>query len=149
MTSYVRRSIRSFTVAVSLLGVLAVSACKADNPLDPSKFGIEVTDLVVGSGTELRIGRGATVHYTLWLFDESQPERKGAQVETTQGGSPFSFAVGYGQVISGLDIGMPGMRVGGTRRLVIPPTQAYGASVRPNIPANSTLIFELQLIGVY
>ena len=65
------------------------------------------------------------------------------------GGQAFSFAVGYNQVISGWDLGIPGMKVGGTRRLVIPPDQAYGSSSSATIPANSTLVFEIQLVGVY
>jgi FKBP-type peptidyl-prolyl cis-trans isomerase FkpA len=143
------RSIRTAAAVASLLaGLVGVQAC-GDNPLKPSDFGIEVTDLVVGSGSEARIGRGVTVHYTLWLLDDNQPERKGQQIETTVGGQPFSFALGYGQVIRGWDIGIPGMKVGGKRRLIIPPGQAYGSAARGEIPPNSTLVFDIDLLGLF
>lgn len=139
---------RSF-IGVAVAALLVGAAACGENPLSPSEYGIEVTDLVVGTGTEIKIGRGATVFYTLWLSDPSRPEGKGTQLETNVGGQAFSFAVGYNQVISGWDLGIPGMKVGGTRRLVIPPDQAYGSSSSATIPANSTLVFEIQLVGVY
>jgi FKBP-type peptidyl-prolyl cis-trans isomerase FkpA len=150
MSAYVRRLVR-LTAAPALLASLLVtaSACKGYNPVNPSDFGIQATDIVAGTGTQLRQGRGATVHYTLWLYDETKPEGKGTQVQTTAGGQTFSFALGYGQVISGWDIGLDGMKVGGTRRLVIPPAYAYGAGGSGQIPGNATLVFDIQLVGVY
>jgi FKBP-type peptidyl-prolyl cis-trans isomerase FkpA len=150
MSAYVRRLVR-LTAAPALLASLLVtaSACKGSNPVNPSDFGIQATDIVAGTGTQLRQGRGATVHYTLWLYDETKPEGKGTQVQTTAGGQTFSFALGYGQVISGWDIGLDGMKVGGTRRLVIPPAYAYGAGGSGQIPGNATLVFDIQLVGVY
>lgn len=149
MTTNVSRFVRSLAIAAALVPALfGVQAC-GENPLNPSDFGIEVTDLVVGNGTEVRTGRGATVHYTLWLLDDNRPDRKGTQIETSLGRQPFSFPVGYGQVIRGWDIGVPGMRVGGTRLLIVPPDQAYGASGTATIPPNATLVFEIQLVGVY
>lgn len=148
MFAYVRRSIRSFAVVAAAALVLAgASACS--NPLKPSDYGIEVTDLVVGPGTEVKTGRGATVHYTLWLLDDGRPERKGTFIESNVDGAPFSFVVGYSGVISGWHIGVPGMKVGGTRRLVIPPEYAYGGSSNGQIPANSWLVFEIELVGIY
>jgi FKBP-type peptidyl-prolyl cis-trans isomerase FkpA len=147
MFPLVRRFIR-LTAAPAFVAVLlvAASACGGYNPLKPSDFGIESTDLVSGNGTQLRAGRGATVNYTLWLYDETKPEGKGTQVES---GTNFSFPFGYGRVISGWDIGLDGMKVGGTRRLVVPPEHAYGSQSSEKIPANSTLLFEVSLIGVY
>jgi FKBP-type peptidyl-prolyl cis-trans isomerase len=148
MTVSFRRIKRSFIGAVVAALLVGGAAC-GDNPLSPSEYGIVVTDVVVGSGTEIRLGRGATVFYTLWLSDPSKPEGKGTLVESNVGGQAFSFALGYNQVIPGWDIGIPGMKVGGTRRLVIPPDQAYGSSSSATIPANSTLVFDIQLVGVY
>lgn len=149
MFAHARRLSRLFpTLAVLLLLAVGAAAC-SNSPTNPSEFGIQSTDLVSGNGTELRPGRGATVHYTLWLYDESQPDGKGTQLETTVGGQPFSFAFGYGQVIAGWDIGLDGMKTGGTRRLVIPPAYAYGAGGKGQIPGNATLLFEIQLVGVY
>ncbi len=149
MSVLVRRVRKSAASAALLSLLVGVAACSNENPLNPSDFGIESTDLVVGNGTEARAGRGATVHYTLWLYDASKPEGKGSQIQTSVGGQPFSFILGYGQVIAGWDIGVEGMRTGGTRRLVIPPEYAYGAGGSAQIPGNATLVFEIQLIGVY
>lgn len=151
MNVFPLRPLRRLAAVCALLTVLVgAAACKnSTSPLNPSDYGIESTDLVTGNGTEVRAGRGATVYYTLWLVDEAQPGRKGALVESNVGGTAFSFIVGIGQVIGGWDIGVPGMRVGGTRRLVIPPDYAYGSQEREKIPANSTLLFEIQLAGVY
>lgn len=148
MSALVSRLVR-LAVAPALVASLLVtaSACKGYNPLNPSDFGIQATDIVAGSGTQLRQGRGATVNYTLWLYDETKPEGKGTQVQSFNN---FSFEpLGYGQVIAGWDIGMDGMKVGGTRRLVIPPDYAYGAAGQGNIPGNATLVFDIQLVGVY
>lgn len=134
--------------AVVLALALGAAAC-GDSPLDPSNFGVQVTDLTVGTGTEARIGRGVTVYYTLWLHDASQPEGKGQQVESNVGGTAFSTLLGYGAVISGWEVGIPGMKVGGLRRLVVPPEEAYGAGGQGDIPPNATLVFEIELIGVY
>lgn len=147
MSAYVRRFVRHVAAPVLLLGlVVTASACKGYNPLNPSEFGIQATDLVSGNGTQLRQGRGAIVNYTGWLFDETKPEGKGTQFDS---GTNFSFPFGYGQVISGWEIGLDGMKVGGTRRLVIPPAYAYGAGGSGSIPGNATLVFDVALVGVY
>lgn len=149
MSALVRR-LRRFAASAALVSLLVgVAACSGENPVNPSDFGIESTDLVVGNGTQAQAGRGATVHYTLWLYDAGRPEGKGTQIQTSIGGQPLSFILGYGQVIAGWDIGVEGMRAGGTRRLVIPPEYAYGAAGSGQIPGNSTLVFEIQLVGVY
>lgn len=151
MSAYAARLFRSFAAPVALLSLtFGVAACGGYKATNPSDYGIQSTDLITGNGTELRRGRGATVHYTLWLYDETQPEGKGPQLQTSIGGTPVSFApLGYGQVISGWDVGLDGMKVGGTRRLVIPPDYAYGAGGSGQIPGNATLLFEIQLVGVY
>ena len=107
------------------------------------------TDLVVGTGTEATAGRTASVTYTLWLYDPAQPQTKGRQIETNAGGPPFSFTLGAGRVIRGWEQGVPGMRVGGQRRLIIPPELAYGSTGSPpTIPPNATLVFDITLLGV-
>lgn len=152
MIAIFRRWPRRITAVCAALILLAgVSACSNSlSPVNPSDYDIEWADLVVGSGTEARAGRGASTFYTVWLYDETKPEGKGPLVQTNVGGSLFSFIIGIGQVIAGWDIGVPGMKVGGTRRLVIPPQHAYGGRTDvAGIPANSTLVYEIQLAGVY
>ena len=105
---------------------------------------LKVEDLVVGSGDTAAKGKDVTVHYTGWLtngtkFDSSKDRN-----------DPFVFSLGEGQVIKGWDQGVEGMKVGGKRKLTIPPELAYGnrAVGGDLIPANSTLVFEVELLGV-
>ena len=106
------------------------------------------TDLVVGSGPAVAANATVTVDYTGWLYSPGQPDGKGLQFDTSIGRSPFVFAQGTGSVIAGWDKGILGMQVGGVRRLVIPPSLAYGGSRNDIIPENTTLIFELTLESV-
>lgn len=106
------------------------------------------TDIVTGTGTAATNGRSLTVHYTLWLYDPTAAESKGRQMQTSVGGSPFSFTLGVGGVIRGWDVGVVGMRVGGTRRLTIPPDLAYGSAGQGDIPPNASLVFDIQLLSV-
>ena len=108
-----------------------------------------VTDLTVGTGATAANGQMLTMDYTGWLYDSGAPDNKGTMFDTTAGGQPFTFLLGAGQVIQGWDQGLIGMRVGGTRRLVIPPELAYGdQGVGTVIPPNATLIFDIDLISV-
>ena len=106
------------------------------------------TDLRMGSGDEAASGRVLQVHYTGWLYDESRPEQKGAQFDSSVERGAFSFTLGIGQVISGWDRGVPGMRVGGVRRLVIPPSLGYGNFRNGPIPPNAPLVFEIELLAI-
>ena len=130
--------------------LLAVTvACGSDTPAGPGSTSVGVytqTNLVVGTGAVVNSGNRATVIYTGWLYDTGRPDGKGAQFDT---GAGFTFVVGAGQVIAGWDRGVPGMRVGGQRRLIIPPELAYGnRSPSAAIPANATLVFDITLTGV-
>lgn len=106
-------------------------------------------DTVQGSGTLATSGRTLSVNYTGWLYDATKPDFKGAQFDTSIGKTPFTFRLGAGQVIAGWDQGLPGMRAGGKRTLVIPASLAYGqAGSGTTIPPNAALIFEVDLISV-
>ncbi len=99
-------------------------------------------ELVAGKGLEAVRGRTVEVHYTGWLTD-------GKQFDSSVGGDPFSFRLGAGEVIEGWDRGVAGMRVGGKRKLTIPPELGYGArGAPPVIPPNATLVFEVELLSV-
>jgi FKBP-type peptidyl-prolyl cis-trans isomerase FkpA len=143
------RVIRRVVVCVALaLGASGSAGC-ADSPTAPSNFApFTQTDLTVGTGGDAVVGKLLTVHYTGWFYNEPSPEKKGPQFETSVGGDPLNFTLGAGQVITGWELGTQGMRVGGLRRLVIPPSLAYGSARNGIIPPNATLIFEIQLLAV-
>jgi FKBP-type peptidyl-prolyl cis-trans isomerase FkpA len=133
---------------VALLALSALAACTT-SPTAPSNYSpFTKTDLVVGTGAAAIPGSVVTVNYTGWLYDGSKVEQKGAVFDTTLGNVPFTFTLGEGSVIKGWEQGVPGMNVGGTRRLVIPPSLAYGSSRTGPIPPNATLIFEIELLEV-
>lgn len=107
------------------------------------------TDLRDGTGAMASSGHTATVNYTGWLYSESAPDNKGTQFDSSIGRGPFSFRLGAGQVIRGWDQGVQGMKVGGQRRLVLPPEFAYGARGAGGvIPPNATLVFDVELLDV-
>ena len=107
------------------------------------------TDLVVGTGRQAAVGNTVTVHYTLWLYDVAGADSKGRFVESSVGGAPLTpFVVGVGRVIPGFDRGVLGMAIGGKRRLVVPPSLAYGSTGAGSIPPNTTLVFEVELLNV-
>jgi len=113
---------------------------KYDSASDAEKVIIE--DIVVGTGPEVKVGNQVTVHYRGWLtngqvFDESYGR-----------GEPFSFTPGQRRVITGWEEGTIGMQVGGKRRLVVPPVAGYGSSPVGKIPANSVLVFDIELVAV-
>jgi FKBP-type peptidyl-prolyl cis-trans isomerase FkpA len=122
-------------------------ACSDSSPASPSNSApFSQTDLRVGTGTVATSGQTLTVNYTGWFFDTSKPDQKGLTFDSSIGKTAFSFTLGAGQVIEGWERGVPGMQVGGLRRLVIPPSLAYGATRSSAIPANTTLLFEIALL---
>ena len=136
-------------LAAGLVAVAAAVAC-GSNPAEPSgpAVAFSSSELRTGSGTEATNGRTVTVHYTGWLYSASAADNKGTQFDTSAARGPFSFILGARQVIAGWDQGVAGMRVGGMRRLVIPPSLGYGGTANGPIPANSTLVFDVELLTV-
>jgi FKBP-type peptidyl-prolyl cis-trans isomerase FkpA len=110
----------------------------------------QIQDLTPGSGEPIAPGREAVVQYTGWLYEETAPDHKGREFDSSRRtGQPFRFAVGGGQVIKGWDQGVAGMRVGGKRRLTVPPALAYGDEGAGGvIPPGATLVFDVELIGI-
>ncbi len=107
-------------------------------------------DAKTGTGAEAVPGRQVQVHYTGWLYEEGGPDHKGRKFDSSRDGNePFSFRLGAGQVISGWDQGVAGMRVGGQRTLTIPPELGYGAQGAGGvIPPSATLVFDVELLDV-
>lgn len=138
-----------FTAFVATLAI--VSCGGAEAPLtSPPPSAFSHTDLVPGTGPEARRGSRLTVHYTGWLYDSSRPDNKGKQFDSSVGSEPFTFRLGAGDVIRGWDQGFEQMKVGGKRRLIIPPDLGYGSMGTPDglIPGNVGLVFDMELLGV-
>lgn len=109
---------------------------------------LKITDLVAGTGPMAFGTKAVAVHYEGWLFDASAPEGKGRAFDSSRSrGEAYRFQLGSGQVIPGWNRGVAGMRVGGRRRLVIPPEFAYGPrGAEDVIPPNATLVFDIELL---
>ena len=105
--------------------------------------GLWFTDVATGQGSEAEPGRTVSVHYTGWLPD-------GKKFDSSRDrGEPFAFTLGAGQVITGWDEGVKGMKVGGRRKLVLPPALAYGdGGAPPDIPPGATLVFDVEVLAV-
>ena len=108
--------------------------------------GLQFEDTLVGSGAEAKAGRNVTVHYTGWLYENGE---QGAKFDSSKDrDEPFIFPLGAGMVIRGWDEGVQGMKVGGTRVLLIPASLGYGARGAGGvIPPHATLRFEVELLG--
>ena len=140
--------VRSASFGIALALSLVVAGC-GEAPTEPSHFApFSQSDLRIGTGDAAVSSNRLAVHYTLWLYNASAADHKGVQIETSAGLDPFSFVLGSSEVIDGWNQGLAGMRVGGLRRLVIPPSLGYGQSRNGIIPQNTTLLFEIELISV-
>ncbi|MBL0954968.1 MAG: FKBP-type peptidyl-prolyl cis-trans isomerase [Leptospira sp.] len=124
----------SILISILFLLVLPIASAEKD---------FQIIDLVIGKGDEAFSGSYVTVHYVGKLqngtkFDSSRDRNR-----------PFEFNLGAGEVVKGWDKGIKGMRVGGKRKLIIPPELGYGSKRVGNIPPDSTLIFEVELLKIY
>ena len=104
--------------------------------------GLRYQDLVVGSGPEPQVGQRLTVHYTLYFTDGTRYQ------SSRDGGQPFTFVLGVGQVVRGWDEGLATMRAGGKRLLYLPANLAYGSRGQGAIPPDTDLIFEVELLSI-
>ena len=156
------RMIRSVLAVAAAAGALlaagfthaqtpAVSAApEGGSKLNAMPKSLQKIDVKQGNGAEAVKGKPVIVHYTGWIYDDSKPDKHGAKFDSSlDRKDPFSFSLGQGRVIKGWDEGVPGMKVGGKRTLVIPPDMAYGERGAGGvIPPNATLIFDVELLEV-
>jgi len=142
-------TVEKWLTAFAIACVVGWTAACSPSPASPTNGAVySQTDLQVGSGASAAAGSTVGVNYTGWLYDASQPDQLGAQFDASSPGTPFSFTLGAGQVIQGWEKGVVGMNVGGVRRLVVPPSLAYGDTRHGVIPPNATLVFQIALVSV-
>ena len=142
---------KNILLATTVTLGLLVSACGggSDSPATSGPSLLQMTDTTVGTGASAGVGNTVTVNYTGWLYNASVANFHGTQFDTSVGKQPFSFKLGAGQVIAGWDQGLVGMKVGGTRELIIPSSLAYGAAGAGGvIPPNAALVFTVDLLAV-
>ncbi|WP_136527052.1 FKBP-type peptidyl-prolyl cis-trans isomerase [Geomonas ferrireducens] len=153
------RNVEKFLVLLLLMAAVAIPACSQKEPTKlaaaektekksaagavTTASGLSYTDLVVGTGASPTSGKSVTVHYTGTLENGSKFD------SSLDRGQPFVFRIGAGEVIPGWDEGVMSMKVGGKRKLVVPPQLGYGANGAGGvIPPNATLVFEVELLDV-
>ena len=127
-----------------LAAAFAVVGCSGDKSGEEvmTDSGLKYVDMKVGDGASPQAGQLVTVHYTGWLEDGTKFD---SSVDKNR---PYEFTIGAGRVIKGWDEGVLTMKVGGKRKLNIPPELGYGAQANGPIPPNSTLIFEVELLAI-
>ena len=141
MKSLYMSSIVMMLILTSTLGIGGSMAESKQEIITPS--GLKYIDQEVGTGDVAVAGKTASVHYTGWLENGKKFD------SSVDRGQPFSFPLGAGRVIKGWDEGVQGMKVGGKRKLTIPSDLGYGSRGAGGvIPANATLIFDVELLGV-
>jgi FKBP-type peptidyl-prolyl cis-trans isomerase FkpA len=147
--------LKNLAVAACLTLFSAAAFAQAGAPPAPAPAPAEVKELVKkdlkeGTGRVAEKEMAVLVHYTGWLYDPKAPDQKGTMFDSSRGRpTPFGFMIGRGKVIKGWDEGVPGMKEGGVRQLVIPPAMAYGERGAGGvIPPNATLLFDVELIKI-
>ena len=141
-----------------LLGLLtSVTAAACGGSSDTAPTSVEqtwvanvpftITDVTAGTGVEAVNGSRCVVDYYGYLYNAAGTDSKGQLFDTSlqTGRTPFQFTLGAGSVIQGWEQGVPGMKVGGIRRLIVPPALAYGSTGSGSIPPNATLVFDIRL----
>jgi FKBP-type peptidyl-prolyl cis-trans isomerase FkpA len=143
------RSVRAGLFAVAAIIAAASIGC-AKNPFSPSQNTgqpFSIVEVTIGTGAQIVPLSTVVVDYAGYLYDASKPNNEGLLFDTSLTTQPISFVVGAGQVIAGLEQGVLGMKVGGFRRVIIPPELGYGPIGQYPVPKNATLVFEISLLG--
>jgi FKBP-type peptidyl-prolyl cis-trans isomerase FkpA len=145
-----RTSANFFYVIAAFCSLVVCSACGSSDTTPSANVPFSSVDLKVGTGATAATGQHVVVNYTGWLYDASKTDNKGTQIDSSlsPGRTPFDFVLGAGAVIKGWDQGVVGMKVGGSRRLVIPPDLGYGSAGKGSVPPNATLVFDIDLLSI-
>jgi len=128
-------------VTVAVLSAVLGDISAADEKVITTASGLKYVERTIGEGKEAKVGSKVKVHYT-GTFEN------GEKFDSSKGKDPYELTIGKAEVIKGWEEGLEGMKVGGKRKLIIPPKLAYGEKGRPGIPPNSTLLFEIELVDV-
>jgi FKBP-type peptidyl-prolyl cis-trans isomerase FkpA len=143
------RLLRNIGVVVFLAMIAACNGKPAAAPIS-TVTSMQSVELKPGTGDGVTAGKIAVVQYTGWLYEAAAPDNKGKQFDSSRtAGQPFRFPLGTGQVIKGWDQGVLGMKVGESRRLIIPADLAYGDNGAGGvIPPGATLVFDIDLVAI-
>ena len=143
------RPLRKIGVVV-LAALIAACGAKPANPPASAVNSMQSVELKAGAGEGITAGKVAVVQYTGWLYEGTATDNKGRQFDSSRTlGQPFRFPLGTGQVIKGWDQGVLGMKIGESRRLIIPADLAYGDNGAGGvIPPGATLIFDIELLAI-
>jgi peptidylprolyl isomerase len=138
-----KRWIPALILAITVIAVTSGCSDSGEGEVVTTDSGLQYVDLEVGDGDSPGLGDTVVVHYTGWLEDGTKFD------SSLDRGEPLEFQIGMGGVIRGWDIGMATMKVGGKRKLIVPPGLAYGSEGRGDvIPPNATLTFEVELLEI-
>ena len=142
-----------FSVVVDILLVMAASSCSSEKAVPETMNNVpslSVTDTRIGTGTVARRGNDVTVAFTGWVYDGRAANHRGRKFDSSADrGAPLALRLGAGTVIRGGEQGVEGMKVGGTRTLIIPADLAYGARGDGSlVPPNTALVFDVELLDV-
>jgi FKBP-type peptidyl-prolyl cis-trans isomerase FkpA len=139
-------------VLLLLVTASLLVACGSREEVQQAKMivrSLQASDVKVGTGASVDEGQTITVDYTVWLYDSSRPGRKGRKLDSTlDRHEPATIRLGAGDLVPAWDEGLPGMRVGGTRELFVPPSLGYGEQGHGPIPPNATLVYDVTLLSV-
>lgn len=151
--------IKPSVCATALIFSLVTGSAIAQNPASAAKAApaaatapttLKIIDRKIGDGALAETGAPVNMHYSGYLWDATAADNKGKKFDSSiERKMPFGFIIGAGRVIKGWDEGIPGMKVGGQRTLIIPPDKGYGErGAGADIPANATLVFDVELVSV-
>jgi FKBP-type peptidyl-prolyl cis-trans isomerase len=145
----VRRALSPVFGLLALVWLPFATAGCGESPSTPSDYApYSQIDLVFGEGASAETGKVVTVNYTGWFYDSTAADQKGVQLTTSALSGPVVFTLGANSVIEGWEKGVLGMKEGGARRLIVPPSLAYGPNRYSAIPPNTTLVFDIELVKV-